>query len=361
MLTMPPHQRPGLITGRPCDRPLPYPPPEVVVGEVSEDRFLVYVVAPAGLEAAAIVDRLRDDNTDVEHIASLSWLDDAMRAAHPQLVLVHSDELAAHREDRARQIAAIHRLAPVVVFGEYESATLRLELITHGAQDYVTRESLFTDHVPWTVLGSYGRWRFERNLARKREERAALQHRIQLARDLHDEIIQRLFACRLRLGSHASDQAREYEAELVAIIGHLRETISFLHGTDATLIDELHQLRREHATTTPDVTLTVIGAPKDVSGHVRVNLLDTSVTVLGLCALNDAHDVHLVATFEEDEVRFEASFDTNRPIATTVAGIDLGRLSHATSKLGGSLHWTWNDGHAHITSTTPVRSRVEAA
>jgi signal transduction histidine kinase len=81
-----------------------------------------------------------------------------------------------------------------------------------------------------------------------------LQERIDLARDVHEGVIQRLFGVQLALasGSELSPEARDrIAAELQAALGDLRAALQRPLGrsapeTQTTLLDEVRRLRRMH-------------------------------------------------------------------------------------------------------------------
>ncbi len=95
-----------------------------------------------------------------------------------------------------------------------------------------------------------------------------LQERIDLARDVHEGVIQRLFGVQLALASGAelNPEARErIAAELQAALGDLRAALQRPLGrsapeTQTTLLDEVGRLRRMH----PDLGLSLADGSRDV-------------------------------------------------------------------------------------------------
>jgi signal transduction histidine kinase len=96
-----------------------------------------------------------------------------------------------------------------------------------------------------------------------------LQERIDLARDVHEGVIQRLFGVQLALASGAelNPEARErIAAELQAALGDLRAALQRPLGrsapeTQTTLLDEVGRLRRMH----PDLGLSLADGSRDVT------------------------------------------------------------------------------------------------
>ncbi|MGI9602434.1 MAG: hypothetical protein ACR2QE_11145 [Acidimicrobiales bacterium] len=318
--------------------------------------FTIVLVSPVGPDDADIESHLTDDDTQVIRKHSVDGIVDLVAEHHPQLVLLDTDALPRGAQDSLALVETLTSSSAVVVMGSDDDEQLRLQLITVGAQDYVTRDVLFTDHVLWTVLGSYGRWLFERSLQVAHEERTALEQRLALARDLHDETIQRLFVCRLQLDP-SSPGAIGVERELAEIIAHLRGTIRHLSGTGATLLDDVTQVCEHHRGSGQRVSLETIGDLADVADHVRLHLLDAVVTLLTLCASSNT-DISLKLEANDHRVELQVRLYTDWPNVSVNAGLDLGRLSHAATRLGGLMGWTWNQGLIRVRWTVPTGGRV---
>jgi signal transduction histidine kinase len=115
------------------------------------------------------------------------------------------------------------------------------------------------------------------NQARARQ----LQERIDLARDVHEGVIQRLFGVQLALasGRELSPEARDrIAAELQAALGDLRAALQRPLGrsapeTQTTLLDEVRRLRRMH----PDLGLHLTPGSEDVEIPPHLEPLAQSV------------------------------------------------------------------------------------
>ena len=118
----------------------------------------------------------------------------------------------------------------------------------------------------------------------------ALQERIDLAREVHEGVIQRLFGVQLALasGSELSPEARERIAsELQAALGDLRAALQRPLGrsapeTQTTLLDEVRRLRRMHA----DLGLRLAPGSEDVRVPAHLEPLAQSVLAE---AIRNAH------------------------------------------------------------------------
>jgi signal transduction histidine kinase len=109
-------------------------------------------------------------------------------------------------------------------------------------------------HVLWG-LGKTAALATRARLATRQQLRARhLQERIDLARDVHEGVIQRLFGVQLVFSSHAelSPEARERIAsELQAALSDLRAALQRPLGrvapdTETSLLEEIQRLRRAH-------------------------------------------------------------------------------------------------------------------
>ncbi len=112
-----------------------------------------------------------------------------------------------------------------------------------------------------------------RGEARRRERNQQLEERIELARDIHDSVVQRLFGISLALGSAAPLEGELRErcvSELNAALGELRTVLTRPLGrpsrpTGTTLAAELQRLQAQH----PDLRLQVEEPLADVPGSVE--------------------------------------------------------------------------------------------
>jgi signal transduction histidine kinase len=106
----------------------------------------------------------------------------------------------------------------------------------------------------WTLGKTAALAAFARQATNKQAQARSLQERIDLAREVHESVIQRLFGIQLVFSSQAelSPAARDrIGAELQAALFDLRRALQRPLGrpapeTETTLLDELERLRREH-------------------------------------------------------------------------------------------------------------------
>jgi signal transduction histidine kinase len=131
---------------------------------------------------------------------------------------------------------------------------------------------------------------FARLATNKQAQARQLQERMDLAREVHESVIQRLFGIQLVFSSQAelSPAARErIGAELQAALQDLRRALQRPLGraapeTETTLLEEVERLRREHR----DLHLTLREGSQDV--HIPAELEPLAQSVLAE-AVRNAH------------------------------------------------------------------------
>lgn len=120
----------------------------------------------------------------------------------------------------------------------------------------------------WTV-GKVAALAASARIATRQQDRARqLAERIELAREIHEQVTQRIFGVSLALGSGAEltePERRRCHDEVQAALGELRTAMTrplapALRGTGTTLRDELERLARRH----PELPLSVRWEPEAI-------------------------------------------------------------------------------------------------
>jgi signal transduction histidine kinase len=133
----------------------------------------------------------------------------------------------------------------------------------------------------WTLGKTAALAAFARLATNKQAQARQLQERMDLAREVHESVIQRLFGIQLVFSSQVelSSAARQrIAAELQAALFDLRRALQRplarqAPETDTTLLDEVERLRKEH----PDLHLTLREGSEDVEIPVEIEPLAQSV------------------------------------------------------------------------------------
>ncbi len=120
-------------------------------------------------------------------------------------------------------------------------------------------------HAMWTLGKTTALAAFARNAAAQQARARLLNERIDLTREVHERVIQRLFGVSLVLGSDqvlGAEERVRCSDELSAALKHLRSALSRPltpppPGTGATLQEELHRLGRHYKTLPLEVSWTM--------------------------------------------------------------------------------------------------------
>jgi signal transduction histidine kinase len=142
----------------------------------------------------------------------------------------------------------------------------------------------------WTLGKIAALAAFARLATNKQAQARQLQERMDLAREVHESVIQRLFGIQLVFSSQVELSAAARQrigAELQAALFDLRRALQRplarqAPETDTTLIEEVDRLRKEH----PDLHLTLRHGSEDV--HIPVEIEPLAQSVLAE-AVRNAH------------------------------------------------------------------------
>ena len=129
---------------------------------------------------------------------------------------------------------------PVVVLTGLDDSAVAYEALARGAQDYLVKSALTHDVACRAVRYAVARHHTETELRDVQDRLASMHAREQIARDLHDVVIQRLFAAGLTLQAASRLIDREALAqralttvdEIDRAIRELRQAIFGLHALD---------------------------------------------------------------------------------------------------------------------------------
>lgn len=201
-----------------------------------------------------------------------------------------------------------------------------------------------------------------------RRELAVVADRDRIARELHDHVIQRLFAVGLAMQStvRRSDSAEitrrlgEHLAQIQSVISDVRSVIFELHTADPSTPNTRNIMRHiisELTSETDLITDLQIHGPLDVVGEPLLGHLQAVLREAVSNAVRHALASHLAVKISiADDVIVEVT-DDGIGIPQNVAKSGLHNLSHRAAACGGSLTVDRNTGSdATATGTTLVWS-----
>jgi PAS domain S-box-containing protein len=249
---------------------------------------------------------------------------------------------------------------------------------THGRTRY-TQASYIPHTLGERVAGFFvlvtdisERVRAEDALAESIAESALLQERQRIAADMHDMVIQRLFAANLQLDSLAEDLEPAASQRVTSVIAQIDEAMSTLRGSINGLtrqmsperfVDDIAQVLDNSAVGLGFApTLVLDGAPDLISPAVRPELLavlqealsnvvrHASATAVDVTITSRAHEVRLMVT------------DDGCGIGEPQRSSGLANLRNRARRLGGFFSTADNDPHGTILDwRAPSGTRDSAA
>jgi signal transduction histidine kinase len=273
---------------------------------------------------------------------------------------VFGESWAGGREDQEGSERVV--LAPMVSGDEISGVLL---IAKHGAGILAEEDSLFASFANQAALAL--------DLARAHEDREALvvyEDRERIARDLHDLVIQRLFATgmqlqgasRLAVRPEVRERLTNAVADLDATIRDIRTTIFELH-TDpdaSSLKAELVALSREYTATLGFAPQLGLDGPLDTSvdAEAKEDLLAVARECLSNIARHaEASGVLLQVEVSADRVCLRIA-DDGVGIEEPVLGSGLPNIRARAEALGGSMSLGPNVPHGTVLEWTVPRARL---
>jgi len=254
---------------------------------------------------------------------------------------------------------------PVVVLTGLDDPDTAVAAVASGAQDYLVKNTINNEIVERAIRYAVARHSAENGL-RLAEERLSVMHsREQIARDLHDTVIQRLFATGMSLQAASSLRSRDDMADRLSsavdqiddAIRELRQAIFGLNTIDEgeTIAFALAQLADSYEETLGFRPVVRLGDVPPLGDEVHADLVATAREALSNVARHsDATQVTVGVTAEDGYVVMRvtdngtgAVTEADAPAASTADNDDASLHGHGLTNIearaqahGGDLELT---------------------
>ena len=250
---------------------------------IESDTYRVLLVEDNELDARAMSRALTAEaECEVERVADLGSGVAAVEAGMFDCVLLDLSLPDSEGLVSVETMVARSPHCPVVVLTGLDDPQIAVEAVSRGAQDYLVKNTITPELVTRAIRYAITRHSSETELREVHSRLADMSSREQIARDLHDTVIQRLFATGMALQAAAKADTRDEVAnrtmqavdQIDDAIRELRQAIFGLHSVDEneSLAYELSQLADSYGTTLgfdPVVRLGEIpGVPSEVHQDV---------------------------------------------------------------------------------------------
>ena len=163
---------------------------------------------------------------------------------------------------------------PVVVLTGLDDPDVAIEAVQRGAQDYLTKSTITPELIERAIRYSIARHHSETQLDWATDLIEVMNDRERIARDLHDTVIQRLFATGMGLQAASSrDEPGELQRQAAAAVGEIDEAIRELRAAIFGLntLDENFSLASDISRTV-DAEYSVLGFTPNVRIGAIVSL-----------------------------------------------------------------------------------------
>ncbi len=206
------------------------------------ERYRVLLVEDNPLDARTITKALKSDaDCMVEWVEDLASALQAIDRSPFDCVLLDLSLPDSEGLVSVETMVAQSPHCPVVVLTGLDDPEVAIDAVERGAQDYLVKNTMTPELVVRAIRYAVARHSAETELLGTQRRLQSMHEREQIARDLHDTVIQRLFATgmslqaatRLRSRDELVNRAMHVVDEIDEAIRELREAIFGLHSLDA--------------------------------------------------------------------------------------------------------------------------------
>lgn len=294
-----------------------------------QESYRILLVEDNELDARSMARALSTQaGCEVQRVADLAGALDALRLDAFDCVLLDLSLPDSEGLVSVETVVARSPQCPVVVLTGLDSPETAVEAVARGAQDYLVKNTITPELVVRAIRYAVARHSAETELRVVQSRLNDMASREQIARDLHDTVIQRLFATGMSLQVATSmspkdlaDRATKAVDEIDDAIRELRQAIFGLHSLDESesLSRELAQIAESYRNTLGFEPVMRLAAIPDISNQLRQDL--TAVVREGLSNVGrhaNASAVTLSVFVEGDQlvVRVTDNGDGRNNVAT---------------------------------------------
>jgi len=242
---------------------------------------------------------------------------------------------------------------PIVVLTGLDDPLIAVEAVSRGAQDYLVKNTITPELVNRAIRYAITRHSSETELREVNSRLADMNSREQIARDLHDTVIQRLFATGMALQAASNMPSRDAMAErtMQAVdqiddaIRELRQAIFGLNSVDEdeSLAYELARLADAYDDTLGFKPVVRLGEIPAVPADLHQDLLATVREALSNVAKHAGASAATISVFVEYGSLVVRITDNGGGLTTTahssdgLSGHGLGNMQSRAEAHGGSL------------------------
>ncbi len=245
---------------------------------------------------------------------------------------------------------------PIVVLTGLDDPSTALEAVEQGAQDYLSKQTATPDTIARSIRYAVARLYSEMALHSATDQLALLRDRERIARDLHDTVIQQLFATGMSLQSlvAATEDGETKERVMAAVegidaaISQLREAIFGLHTLprDLAIAQAVDDIAEDLADALGFLPIVEVGKmPEDLSPTIQHEAIQIISEALSNVAKHAAATATKVVIETDDGALVVRVTDNGRGIGAAgiasrddLTGHGLVNMAERASELAGRFH-----------------------
>lgn len=254
-------------------------------------------------------------------------------------------------------LTAAAKDCPVVVLTGLDDPSTAFEAVEQGAQDYLSKQSVQPETIARSIRYAVARLHSELALRSATDQLTLLRDRSRIARDLHDTVIQQLFATGIGLQATADSITDKdtHDRVLGAVEGidsairQLREAIFGLHSLPPSraLADAIDQLAADKAEALGFLPLVEVGPiPADLPPTIQHEAIQIISEGLSNIAKHAGATASKIIVETEDEALVVTVTDNGRGLASPIydpnpsryTGHGLVNMSQRAADLKGRFH-----------------------